>query len=494
MERAPRYRLVIAALIPQLRFLDGEKVTPDAKNKVSNGMILEAASAMQLELEEMDDERRLEMSIMDGCGYGDACDAVMSAVGNKPLTSSIDSIDSGSELTHGSSVSLAGGMAAAMRKRRAAGSGSTKANDEEHSALNVIDGAARHNVHKGTAVSGAGYFDEGDVTAYYLPVSDATPPSSARSKQTPTFASSPRRKGSNSRGDSIAVSISVSEDKDENSILNQRTQVWGSASSSPSATPRPLPLAPPSPQWQRNASRPTSSASSGGSAGIGFGKGVAAVPFKVPLNASEQAEFSQGERPRSAVAARKSRRGQQVWDVSSSDSEGENACDGSSRGINEDEEDIAKDHLSRHRMMESSKLSRPGTSSSRPPVGSLLFGLAPQSNVQQPRRDSAASSSSGSSNACGVIDQTVELDREALDLIEVTPSRAAIKSGGIAMKVAAGGAEGGVTKHTDSNGERSNHVRRGAPPSSASSKSSSNRPMLSALVCYTVFDCCFVFC
>ena len=209
-----------------------------------------------------------------------------------------------------------------MRKRRAAGSGSAKVNDEEHSALRVLDGAARNNAHRGpAATAGTGYFDEGDVTAYYLPASDATPPGSSRSNRTPAFASSPRRKGSSSRADTIAVGISVSDDKDEISVSTQRTQVWGSASSSPSATPRPLPLAPPSPQWQRNASRPTSSASNGGSAGIGFGKGVAAVPFKVPLNASEQAESSQGERPRSAATARRSRRGQQVWDVSSSDSD-----------------------------------------------------------------------------------------------------------------------------------------------------------------------------
>jgi len=48
--KAPKYRLVVAALIPTLKFLDGVIVdsTTDTDTKVTNGMILEVAHAMQV--------------------------------------------------------------------------------------------------------------------------------------------------------------------------------------------------------------------------------------------------------------------------------------------------------------------------------------------------------------------------------------------------------------------------------------------------------------
>ena len=54
----------MTAMIPHLEFLDSTLVDQNAKNKISNGMILEAASAMQLEQEELDDEKRMEMAIL----------------------------------------------------------------------------------------------------------------------------------------------------------------------------------------------------------------------------------------------------------------------------------------------------------------------------------------------------------------------------------------------------------------------------------------------
>lgn len=62
--QAPEYRLVIASLISTLVTLDGLAVDPLAAQKVTSVMVLNAASAMSIVSEEMDDERRLEMSIM----------------------------------------------------------------------------------------------------------------------------------------------------------------------------------------------------------------------------------------------------------------------------------------------------------------------------------------------------------------------------------------------------------------------------------------------
>jgi hypothetical protein len=122
LARAPNYRLIIASLIPSLTMLDGSLVDPNAQTKVTNGMILEAAASMKLIEEEMDDELRLEMDCI--------LTQDMKRLGGSHLLPSPGGTlspgqgysgvvpDTGSELTHGSSVVLAGNMAAAMRKRR----------------------------------------------------------------------------------------------------------------------------------------------------------------------------------------------------------------------------------------------------------------------------------------------------------------------------------------------------------------------------------------
>ena len=167
--RAPHYRMVMASLISSLEELDGSAVDPNASSNVSNVMVLEAASAMHMVSEEMDDERRFEMSIMGateplsymsvgtsifadhgslvgGSGMGHSCSAIDFGVMAPIVATSSSSSsqhspnhsmhahsiipDTGSLLTHGSTVVLAGNMAAAMRQRKrkeglqaAAGSG-----------------------------------------------------------------------------------------------------------------------------------------------------------------------------------------------------------------------------------------------------------------------------------------------------------------------------------------------------------------------------------
>ena len=164
--RARSYRSVVASLIPTLDMLDGSPVDAAAAKKVTNGMILEAAAELRVVEEELDDELRLENEILDmeqqgqhqgrgGIGIsigpniggmptaptghnwsparraqtqkgGSGSGMGMSIGGhsspgypNRRTDDGTDlAPDTGSELTHGSSVVLAGGMAAAVRKRR----------------------------------------------------------------------------------------------------------------------------------------------------------------------------------------------------------------------------------------------------------------------------------------------------------------------------------------------------------------------------------------
>lgn len=132
VEKATYYRLIIASSISNLSILDGQPVDPKAASKVTNAMILEAAASMKLVEEEMADELRLEMdcildanlpgrpsrtsnpsSVRHSYGQGNASGSAAS-----PGLSAGAIPDTGSELTHGSSVVLAGNAAVAMRKRR----------------------------------------------------------------------------------------------------------------------------------------------------------------------------------------------------------------------------------------------------------------------------------------------------------------------------------------------------------------------------------------
>lgn len=163
IERAPKYRLVVAAMIPQLLSLDEDSVDDNAKGKVSNGMILEAASAMQLEQEELDDEKRMEMEMMGDGMFGDFSVALKSdpptgksSELNSGMTGETGGLpDNGSDLTHGSAVVLAGSMASAIRRRR---NGSPRASSS-HSQDGTTDA-----VEKSGDSSHEHYFGEGDIT------------------------------------------------------------------------------------------------------------------------------------------------------------------------------------------------------------------------------------------------------------------------------------------------------------------------------------------
>ena len=108
----------MAALVSSLTILDDEPLPEGLGARVTNGMILEAAHAMQELEEEREDELRLEQAMFE-----DYADESASSP-HSPLTPKVAveplvvDFSAESELTHGSDVVLAGGVAAAIRKRR----------------------------------------------------------------------------------------------------------------------------------------------------------------------------------------------------------------------------------------------------------------------------------------------------------------------------------------------------------------------------------------
>eukprot|EP01041_Mallomonas_annulata_P002230 gene2230-4330_t len=158
--KAPKYHIVVASLIPALKYLDGKAIDEFSRHKVTHTDVLEASSALRMLKEELEDEERMEGLIMDeqpfiqsqqrqqgqvqGQGQGGGqCYSSSNNNNNIPPSSGSGSSsssllpDTGSVLTHGSSVVLVGGMAAALRQRRA----KTTSSIEEPTALHLLDAA-----------------------------------------------------------------------------------------------------------------------------------------------------------------------------------------------------------------------------------------------------------------------------------------------------------------------------------------------------------------
>lgn len=166
--RAPNYRIIMSSLIPSLEMLDGSPVNhATSRAKVTNSMILEAASSMRMLEEEMDDDLRLESDIMNTSELG-----IKPSVTSPTRSNSSSSnwkqtgieTNTGSELTHGSAVVLAGSMASAMRQRR--NNNNSNRNSKDESALEALN-AAPH-MSGSYDAGGSHLYKEGDITALTL--------------------------------------------------------------------------------------------------------------------------------------------------------------------------------------------------------------------------------------------------------------------------------------------------------------------------------------
>ena len=128
IDKAPSYHVIIPALLPQITHLDGKKIDLTAVKTVSNSMILEAASVLTQLSEEMEEERRFEMSIFDAePDFGDV---------PEPTQSSFP--DTGSELTFGHDMVLAGSASISIRRRK----NRVRQDLEDETPLNFLERAA----------------------------------------------------------------------------------------------------------------------------------------------------------------------------------------------------------------------------------------------------------------------------------------------------------------------------------------------------------------
>lgn len=169
IDRIPQYSTVVPYMIPSLKILDNSPINKAIVSKATNALYVEAMNALKLVEEELDDEDRLENEIYQDImpmtdfirGSANTNSGKASSTSTGSASNSMDLLpDTGSELTHGSAVVLAGNMAAAMRKRRqqqefaetgteqpntpyrpktAGGNNPAEAGKEFESALDVLD-------------------------------------------------------------------------------------------------------------------------------------------------------------------------------------------------------------------------------------------------------------------------------------------------------------------------------------------------------------------
>ena len=101
MHTVTNYSVIIPSIIPQLQYIDDVAIDSDICANVTNAMVLEAASNKLLDNSKGDTDRSRH------------------GVPHTYHSHDIESIhDTGSELTHGSDIVMAGSVASAMRQRR----------------------------------------------------------------------------------------------------------------------------------------------------------------------------------------------------------------------------------------------------------------------------------------------------------------------------------------------------------------------------------------
>lgn len=305
INRAPNYRFVVCALIPQLIILDGETVSNEDRAKVTNAMILDASAAMNQIREDMEDEERLELCILDTNSTGIMLPKKQNSFSSQNFNnfstgtnvSSNSAVgfepDTGSELTHGSDVVLAGGVAAAMRRRRANKIEASTGNpfvDTQNNVIETLDSmSSRHYTSPSTSFDGpvssasnGTFLQEGDLTLSVLghqprpgtssgrPGTSSSPRPLTTSRRTPksgsqspvlpsSLAALERRKNSNRRlvseADESLNNVSFPDPfaRPNSGGKPPRSPLLGTSTSSPRA----------SSPFQHNETRPNTTMSSG---------------------------------------------------------------------------------------------------------------------------------------------------------------------------------------------------------------------------------------
>lgn len=166
VEKLSKYRSVVAFLLSGVEMLDGTPLDTSHVAVYSSSLMDEAQEELNLIQEEIDDELRL---FEDAIGPTDGDNSFLMPIGTSPrLQRGQDNLpDTGSELTHGSAVVLAGNMAAAMRKRRVGGDSANGllVEDEKETALDMLDSALRAKTPTTRSSSDkVSFVAEGDIT------------------------------------------------------------------------------------------------------------------------------------------------------------------------------------------------------------------------------------------------------------------------------------------------------------------------------------------
>lgn len=170
VEKLSKYRAVVAFLLSGVEMLDGTPLDSSHATAYSSSLMDEAQEELNVIQEEIEDELRL---FEEAIGQTNGDNSFLMPIGTSPrLQRGQDSLpDTGSELTHGSAVVLAGNMAAAMRKRRVGGDSANglSVEDEKETALDMLDSALRAKTPTTRSSSDkVSFVAEGDITEIVL--------------------------------------------------------------------------------------------------------------------------------------------------------------------------------------------------------------------------------------------------------------------------------------------------------------------------------------
>lgn len=210
IERLSKYRAVVSYLLTGLDMLDGTPIDTTSNVKFSSSLMDDAHEELNLIREDINDELRLDDDIFeDAIGHKDGDRSYLIPIGSSPRLHVGENLpDTGSELTHGSAIVLAGNVAAAMRKRRVGGDSlndSSLLHDDNETTLDILDHALRAKTPTTRShVDKVSFVAEGDITEIVL----------GSPQRKPQLASSPVRSTAGKASHSGKGSVSISFDAD----------------------------------------------------------------------------------------------------------------------------------------------------------------------------------------------------------------------------------------------------------------------------------------
>jgi hypothetical protein len=223
IEKLTKYRSVVSLLLPGLEMLDGTPIDTISAEKLSSSLMDDSHNELSLIREGIEEELRLDDTTFDRTVPERNDDSRKSSGPSPTKTPSCTFPDTGSDLTHGSAIVLAGNVAAAMRKRRVGGDSLTESSlvvEDSETTLDVLDSALRAKTPTTRTNSDKiSFVVEGDITDI-LVVSPKTKPQPEMSPARPLSKSSAQAQPQN---------VSMSLENDSSAIRRPKTAFSGSS-------------------------------------------------------------------------------------------------------------------------------------------------------------------------------------------------------------------------------------------------------------------------